>query len=165
MFCIEMIGILLDNSTDDLAGEAIHKFLILNRYLRQYARQITDQGVSPREFSILRFLLESGSATVGQVQEYLYCSASVASTVIAKLEEAGHVTRTRSAEDNRVVIVEITPAGREVAQENPLGGIVLLRRRLPTLSSERLQVINAALADIMQLMDIDDDGVSNQGGQ
>ena len=147
----------MDNLAQDLAGEAIHKFLILNRYLRQYARQISAQGVSPREFSTLRFLLESGSATVGQVQEYLYCSASVASTLIAKLEETGYVTRTRSAEDNRVVNVELTAAGREAAQENPVGGIVLLRRRLPTLSNERLQVINAALADIMQLMEVSED--------
>ena len=146
----------MDQSTEVLANEAIHKFLILNRYLRQYARQMTAQGVSPREFSILRFLMESGPATVGQVQEYLYCSASVASTVIGKLEDAGYLTRTRSVDDNRVVNVELTATGREVAQENPLGGIVLLRRRLPTLSSARLQTINAALADIMQLMEVNE---------
>lgn len=146
----------MEQSSEVLANEAIHKFLILNRYLRQYARQMTEQGVSPREFSILRFLLESGPATVGQVQDYLYCSASVASTVIGKLEEAGYLTRTRSVDDNRVVNVELTATGREVAQENPLGGIVLLRRRLPTLSSERLQTINAALADIMQLMEVNE---------
>ena len=146
----------MEQSTEVLANEAIHKFLILNRYLRQYARQMTEQGVSPREFSILRFLTESGPATVGQVQEYLYCSASVASTVIGKLEEAGYLTRTRSVDDNRVVNVELTATGREVAQANRLGGIVLLRRRLPTLSSERLQTINAALADIMQLMEVNE---------
>lgn len=146
----------MEQSSEVLANEAIHKFLILNRYLRQYARQMTAQGVSPREFSILRFLMESGPATVGQVQDYLYCSASVASTVIGKLEEAGYLTRTRSVDDNRVVNVELTATGREVAQENPLGGIVLLRRRLPTLSSERLQTINAALADIMQLMEVNE---------
>ncbi|MFN8488810.1 MAG: MarR family transcriptional regulator [Caldilineaceae bacterium] len=144
----------MDNLTDALASEAIQKFLTLNRYLRQYARQMNEHGISPREFSTLRFLLEVESATVGQVQEYLYCSASVASTLLAKLEEAGYLTRTRSTEDNRVVIVELTTAGHEVAQENPLGGIVLLRRRLPTLSRERLAVINAALTDIMELMEV-----------
>lgn len=143
-----------ENTAEALAGEAIHKFLILHRYLRQYARQMDERGVRPREFSVLRFLIESGPATVGQVQEYLYCSASVASTVIAGLEERGFVTRTRSAEDNRVVIVELTPAGEEAASATPLGGIVLLRRRLRALPEERLAVINAALTDIMQLMEV-----------
>jgi DNA-binding MarR family transcriptional regulator len=143
-----------DESTELLASEAIHKFLNLNRYLRQYARQMDQQGVRPREFSVLRFLLEAGVATVGRVQDYLYCSASVASTVIAGLEEKGFVTRTRSPEDNRVVIVELTAAGRELATQTPLGGIVLLRRRLQTLSNERLTVINTALADIMELMEV-----------
>jgi MarR family transcriptional regulator, organic hydroperoxide resistance regulator len=143
-----------ERTTEELAGEAIHKFLILHRYLRQYARQMDEQGVRPREFSVLRFLLEAGPATVGQVQEYLYCSASVASTVIAGLEERGYVTRTRSTEDNRVVIVELTPAGQEAASTTPLGGIVLLRRRLRALPEERLAVINAALTDIMELMEV-----------
>jgi DNA-binding MarR family transcriptional regulator len=140
--------------TASLADEAIHHFLIFYRYLRQYARQIDEQGMRPREFSVLRFLWENGAATVGQVQSYLYCSASVASTVIAGLEEKGLVTRTRSSEDNRVVIVELTPMGQERAVDTPLGGIVLLRRRLQTLPAERLAVINQALVELMDLMEV-----------
>jgi len=139
-----------------LSGEALHKFLRLFRYLRQYARQMNDQGIKPRQFSVLLFLLESGSATVGQVQEYLYQSASTTSTVIAQLEEVGYVTRTRSEEDNRVVIVKLTPAGEDVARNTPPGGIALLRRRLDNLPEKRLQLINEALAEIMQLMEVTD---------
>lgn len=141
-------------STEQLSSEAIHKFLILYRYLRQYGRQIDERGIRPREFSVLRFLQESGTATVGQVQEYLYCSASVASTVIAGLEEKGLLTRTRSAEDNRVVLVALTPAGEEAAAKTPLGGIVLLRRRLRNLPPERLAVIDSALADLLELLEV-----------
>jgi DNA-binding MarR family transcriptional regulator len=138
-----------------LAEQAAHKFLIINRYLRQYVRQMDNsQGVRPREFSVLRFLLEGGPATVGQIQDYLYHSASVTSTVIAKLEEAGHVTRTRSIDDNRVVVVELTPTGQAIAEQAPMGGIPLLRRRLPTLSEARLVRINGALDDLMELMEI-----------
>ena len=143
--------------TDQLAGEAIHKFLILYRYLRQYGRQIDERGIRPREFSVLRFLLERGAATVGGVQEYLYSSASVASTVLGGMEEKGLVTRRRSAEDNRVVIVELTEEGAALATQMPLGGIVLLRRRLPTLPPERLQMINHALSEIMTLMEVPED--------
>lgn len=43
--------------------------------------------------------------------------------IIMQLEEAGYATRTRSAQDNRVVIVALTAAGRQPAQETLLGGI------------------------------------------
>ena len=144
----------MTNERETLAGEAIHKFLLINRFLRQYAHQMDDRGIRPREFSVLRFLWETGPATVGQVQEYLYRSPSVASTVIAGLEEAGYVTRTRSREDNRVVIVELTPTGREIAESTPMGGIVLLRRRLPALDPERLLRMNEALSDLIALMEV-----------
>jgi DNA-binding MarR family transcriptional regulator len=139
-----------------LSEEVIHKFLRLNRFLRQRAHQMDSQGIRPRQFAVLRFLLESGPATVGQVQGHLYLGASTTSVVIAGLEEAGYVTRTRSEEDNRVVLVELTPAGREIAQNTPLGGIALLRRRLGHLPAEKLRLLDQALAEIMQLMEVPD---------
>lgn len=146
----------MSHSKPALSEEVIHKFLRLNRFLRRYARQMDSQGIRPRQFAVLRFLLEAGSATVGQVQSYLYLSASTTSMVIAHLEESGYVTRTRSEEDNRVVVVALTPAGREIAQNTPLGGISLLRRRLGNLPPEKLRLLDEALAEIMQLMEVPD---------
>ena len=145
------------NTSEAPAHLALRKFLKLFRYLRQYARQIDEHGIKPWQLSVLLFLKEAGPATVGQVQEYLYQSPSTASNVVAQLEKAGYVTRTRSEADNRVVIVELTPAGREQAERTPLGGIPLLRRRLNALSEERLERINDALADIMELMEVADE--------
>ncbi len=138
----------------ELAGQTVHKFLRLYRYLRQYARQVDERGILPREFSVLRFLAETGSATVGQVQEYLYCSPSVASTVLSNMEGKDLVVRTRSTEDNRVVIVSLTEAGAALAAETPLGGIVLLRRRLPTLPPDQIAAIDSALTDLLRLMEV-----------
>ncbi len=144
----------MNDSDQALSRQTIHSFLTLLRYLRRYSRQVSRQGIRARQFSALLFLLESGPATVGQVQEYLYQSASATSTVIAQLEEAGHVTRTRSQEDNRVVIVELTPSGQDVAQNTPLGGIPLLRRQLSTLPQEQLVALDTALAKLLQRMEV-----------
>jgi DNA-binding MarR family transcriptional regulator len=143
-----------NDSSTELAGQTVQKFLRLYRYLRQYARQVDERGILPREFSVLRFLAETGSATVGQVQEYLYCSPSVASTVISNMEEKNLVLRTRSTEDNRVVIVSLTESGAALAAETPMGGIVLLRRRLPTLPPAQIAAIDSALTDLLRLMDV-----------
>jgi DNA-binding MarR family transcriptional regulator len=139
-----------------LASEALHKFLLIHRHLRQIARQMDDQGIRPRQFAVLRFLLEQGSATIGEVQEHLYTSLSTASTVISQLEDAGYVTRTRSEDDNRVVIVELTPAGSDVANNTSMGGIALLRRRLDSLSDDQIHMIDQAMSEIMRLMEVTD---------
>ena len=52
------------------------------------------------------------------------------------------------------MIVELTPTGREIAESTPMGGIVLLRRRLPALDQERRLRMNEALSDLIALMDV-----------
>jgi MarR family transcriptional regulator, organic hydroperoxide resistance regulator len=147
------VGMTSDTSP---ASEALHKFLLIHRHLRQTARNVDSHGIRPRQLAVLRFLLDDGSATVTDIQEYLYTSASTASTLITQLADAGLVERTRSEDDNRVVIIKLTQAGSELAGVTPVAGIGLLRRKLPTLSDERLRVINEALAEIMQLMEVTD---------
>jgi len=138
------------------SDQVFHHFLALLRHERRYARQIESQeGIKPRDFSVLRFLLEVGpaTATVGQVQAFLHRSASTISTLIAQLEEAGYVTRSRSEADNRVVIVSLTPEGRRIAEQAPFGGLPLLRRRLSRLTDERLGQIDDVVRELMQLME------------
>lgn len=144
----------MSGSDQSAASAAIHKFLLIHRHLRQYARSVDEQGIRPRQLAALRFLLDSSPATVGDVQQYLYTSPSTASTIISQLEEAGYVTRARSEDDNRVVIIELTPSGHEIAAKAPVGGIGLLRRRLQSLPEDRLRLIDEALTEIMQLMEV-----------
>jgi DNA-binding MarR family transcriptional regulator len=77
--------------------------------------------------------------------------------MVADLEKVGYVRRTRSQSDNRVVLVELTPEGEHIVQNAPLGGISLLRERLKGLSPDRLSVINEALTDLVQLLEIEAD--------
>ncbi|HQE91930.1 MAG TPA: MarR family transcriptional regulator [Anaerolineae bacterium] len=133
---------------------ATQKFLSLHRYLRQYSQQMHDQGVRGREFATLRYLHEAGPCTIGQVQEYIYISASAASEMLSRLENAGYVERKRCKKDQRVVYVELTPEGHRLAQETPLGGIPLLRERIKSLSPEQLATVTAAFDILLDVMEI-----------
>jgi DNA-binding MarR family transcriptional regulator len=145
----------MDERDKVLYTETIHRFLTVYRYLRRYSRQMQDEGISGRKIAALRYLLEAGPCTVGQLGHYLYISDSSTSQLIAHLEGAGYVTRVRSKEDNRVVIVSLTPAGGEIAQATQPGGVPLLRERLKTLPMERLARIHAAMTDMMGLLEIE----------
>jgi MarR family 2-MHQ and catechol resistance regulon transcriptional repressor len=135
---------------------ATQKFLSLYRYLRQYSQQMHNQGVRGREFATLRYLHEAGPCTVGQVQEYIYVSASATSEMLSRLENAGYVARSRCKKDQRVVYVELTPEGRRLAEETPLGGIPLLRERIKSLSPEQLSTVTSAVEMLLQVMEIEE---------
>lgn len=137
-----------------LAGETFNRVLKLLRHFRSYSHQMQDQGIHPRNYSVLRFLLENGPSTVGQIQEYLHKSPSTTSSLVAHLEVDELVTRSRSRQDNRVVIVDLTPSGREIAERAPFGGLPLLRHRLRELPAERVQALNQALIEIMELVEV-----------
>jgi DNA-binding MarR family transcriptional regulator len=146
---------MVDEAQEALSDQVFHRFLALQHDLRRHARKLIDErGVTPRDLSVLRYLLESAPATVGQVQSFTHKSPSTTSALIAQLEDKGYVTRTRSREDNRVVNVELTPVGQQIAQDTPLGGLPLLRRRLAGLREERLSEIDDVLVEIRQLMEV-----------
>jgi DNA-binding MarR family transcriptional regulator len=142
-------------SKDPLSDQVFHRFLSLLHHSRRYARQLLDEsGLTPRDFSVLRYLLESGTASVGQVQAFIHRSFSTTSSLITQLEERGYVTRTRSREDNRVVIVELTALGRQSAENTPMGGLPLLRRHLSQLTQEQLIEIDSVLSEITRMMEV-----------
>ena len=138
---------------ENLSDQVFHKLLALIRETRQYARTVIDQqGIKPRDMSVLLFISEQDVVTVSQVQQFIHHSPSTTSTLIANLEEAGFVTRTRSQADNRVVLVSLTPEGHDLARKTPLGGLPLLRRELQSLPEERLIEMLSMLEEIQQLM-------------
>ena len=142
---------------EQLYSETLHRFLQIHRYLRNYARQVRAEGISGRRIAALRRLLDTGPQTIGQLGDYHYISDSSASEMVSELEQAGYVTRTRSAKDQRVVVVQLTPAGRDFAETAPLGGIPLLRERLRELPLERLAAMHETLTEMARLLEIADD--------
>ncbi len=66
---------------------------------------------------ILIVLLEAGTITQRELTARLGIKPGSASEVLAKLEDAGLISRTRSENDRRTVNVELTEAGRSAAVE------------------------------------------------
>jgi DNA-binding MarR family transcriptional regulator len=81
---------------------------------------------------------------------------SSTSSMVAGLQGKGLVTRTRSSEDQRVVLVALTDEGRALVGGMSLGGIPLLRESLKTLAPERLEAVRDALVTMMDLLEVCD---------
>ena len=147
----------MHGSDSRLYEETIHKVLLFHRRLYRYGRKMHAKGISGLKISALRHLLESGPCTIGEMADYHHISDSSASEMMAQLESTGYVTRTRSEADNRVVLVDLTPAGGEFARSAPLGGIPLLRESIKDLSPARLSVIDEALTELLEMLENDGD--------
>ena len=71
------------------------------------------QGVVPAHGSILAFLYrQSGPVPMKAVIEHVGRVKSTVTGIVATLERHGYATRTKSAEDGRVVLVELTDKAR-----------------------------------------------------
>jgi DNA-binding MarR family transcriptional regulator len=141
--------------TQKAALDATQKFLVLYRHIRRYSRKTHCEGVRGRDLATLRYLNEAGPLTIGQICEYLFISGSSTSDLVSRLQEAGYLMRRRSTKDSRVVYVELTAKGREIAEQPPSGGIPMLRERIKTLPLEQLQQLDSALAILTEIMEID----------
>lgn len=83
---------------------------------KDFRRHLGPLGLKAVEFSILMLLLVNREVNPKQLCEALDVSAPNMALTIDRLAERGWVERSRSTRDRRAVIVDLTPAGRELAQ-------------------------------------------------
>jgi DNA-binding MarR family transcriptional regulator len=145
----------MTTSDDATYRDTIQNFLTLYRYLRHYGRHMSHEGLSGRKVSTLRYLAGVGPLTIGELSDYLCISDSSTSLLIDKLEKRGFVTRARSPHDNRVVLVDVTPSGRETVKRIPLGGIPRLREALKSIAPEQLDLVHRAMVTLVDILEID----------
>lgn len=101
-----------------LAQDAEELYDALEDLLRVYQFRDRDRiccfDVSVSQCYALEGLVRRGSMTLNDLAAHLYLDKSTASRVIDALERKGHVARSPHPDDRRAVLLEATPAGREL---------------------------------------------------
>ncbi len=75
------------------------------------ARRLTDLHLSPSHLRLLRILQSEGPLAMKELAEHLGISPPSVTALTRRLAATGLVTRRPHAEDSRVVLIELTPAG------------------------------------------------------
>jgi DNA-binding MarR family transcriptional regulator len=89
----------------------------LNRLMqRALAARIAPAGVAPGAWYFLRVLWEEDGLTQRELATRIGMQEPTAVIALRGMEEAGWITRARSAEDKRKVHVHLTPAGRALRE-------------------------------------------------
>jgi DNA-binding MarR family transcriptional regulator len=99
---------------------------VIARMLEQTARAVYDvrgpRAVHPGQWATLRYLDRAGrqARTVGGVASYLGVTHAPASRAVAALHRKGLVTVKADPEDRRVRRIDLTAAGRNLLENDPV---------------------------------------------
>ena len=69
------------------------------------------------QYIAMLVLWEKKSVTVKEMGEFLYLDSGTLTPLLKKMESKGLLTRQRSSQDERILIVTITPAGEALKEQ------------------------------------------------
>ena len=92
-----------------------------NSIIRYYLIYLMEIGITYPQYLVLITLWESNSSTASEIASILKLDLPTITPILQKLEVMGFISRKRSNEDNRVVIVTLTDKGLEI--EKAIAGI------------------------------------------
>ncbi len=85
--------------------------------VKAYKPYLDELDLTYTQYITMMVLWEHEKLRVKEVGEYLYLDSSTLTPLLKRLEEKGYVTRRRSAEDERDLIVTITDAGKALREK------------------------------------------------
>ena len=99
------------------------------------------------EALVLLTFSRAGSLPLGKMGERLQVHPTSVTSIVNRLEAAGHVVRRRHPRDGRAVLAEITPEGRAVV-EAATADLVNARFALADVPADDLHAISALLRPV-----------------
>jgi DNA-binding MarR family transcriptional regulator len=105
-------------------------------------------GVSMTQLHVLHMVEHHGEMPMSRLAEMLDVSLSNATGLIDRVAERGFVERIRVATDRRMVVIKLTPTGRQMMDEMEDLRDEILRRVLEQLSPTQLAGVATAMADL-----------------
>ena len=82
-----------------------------------YTPVLKPLGLTYTQYIVFLVLWEKDGLTVGEIGERLLLDNGTLSPLLKKMEKAGYVKRQRSREDERVVVITLTEAGRALREK------------------------------------------------
>ena len=82
-----------------------------------YTPYLKPLGLTYTQYIVMMVLWEKESVSVGQLGETLYLDAGTLTPLLKRLEKAGYVTRERSKEDERIMVISITREGEKLKEK------------------------------------------------
>lgn len=121
--------------------------------LRHSARAVEQRtGATNAQVFVLQQLAREPGLCVRDVAERARSSESAASLVVARLVRAGLVTKKRSSQDARTVVLSLTAAGRRAVRHTPPPPTTRLLQAVESLDAGEVLALAAGLEALMSAL-------------
>jgi MarR family transcriptional regulator, 2-MHQ and catechol-resistance regulon repressor len=120
---------------------------------RVVGRAFTDLDLTGAQFGVLRIVGEAGPGGIklSDIGEQLFVTCGNVTGLVDRLEERGLLARVPHADDRRVLLAQLTPAGQEIFETIVPRHRARISRIMSCLSLEEQE----ALADMMERLSRD----------
>ena len=104
-------------------------------------------GLTYTQYLVFLVLWEQDNLPVGEICEKLFLDSGTLSPMLKKMQQQGYVEKTRSKEDDRVVVITLTEKGRRL-QEKAKHVPMQVARCVP-LTAEQGKVLHDLLYELL----------------
>lgn len=111
---------------------------------------LAGHGLGITEFAVLEVLYHKGPLPLGEIRDRILVTGASTTYVVTKLEERGLMRRRGSGEDKRVVLGEITPAGRALIGRVFPAHVKQLRKLMAGLSPSEKRTASQLMRKLAQ---------------
>lgn len=85
--------------------------------IQEYQPYLDQLGITYPQYLVLMVLWETDSIAVSEITQRLILNTNTVTPILKRMEAQGLITRRRSEEDERKVIVTLTPRGKQMQIE------------------------------------------------
>jgi DNA-binding MarR family transcriptional regulator len=147
----------LNQDVGDLTRDIIYQIRRLIQAASLYTKELNKKyQVSVPQLNCLLILYENGPLPPSQIARQILVKSSTVTGIIDRLEQKGLVERKRSSPDRRVITIELTEAGRTLAEDAPPPIQQKIMDGLKNLSNLELRKISASLNMLTRMLDVHD---------
>ncbi len=145
-----------ENRPDDIEMYMERIFLVLRNIAHLssvYSKYLQKNfDVTTSQLLCLRALVQEDSLSAGEIGRRIFIKPGTITGIIDRLETKGLVQRARNRLDRRVVNIEITEAGRELARSAPVPVQSLVAVHLKKLPLKEVEAITRGVERLLELM-------------
>ena len=126
---------------------------VLLKVARELRREVHSLGVTGGQVSLLAVIKQQPGLSMRALAEHERMSPPALSKYVAKLEQAGLVTRAPVGADRRRVGLVLTPEGARVLRSVKSKRTAWLAARLRGLSPDELAAVDSAIEPLARLLE------------
>ena len=146
---------------DQIPYDRTKEIIFLIRKLMQagelYTKELNKKyNVSAAQLNCILALHENGPLPPSRIARHMMVKSSTVTGVVDRLEEKGLVTRLRNSPDRRVITIELTETGNQLAYNAPPPIQQKIVDGLKRLSKDEIDQIVFALKKLTNLLDVED---------